>query len=300
MKMLYFSGKTPNFGDALNPWLWPQIFGDVFAEDADDMFIGIGSTLWDYLPKGRRKIVFGAGYGYGGAPDVHDGSWDIRFVRGPQTAAILGIDPSLALTDAAILLRTVPLPAPGERTAVAFMPHFQSLERGNWAAVCAHAGIRLIDPRDPVEKVLSELQGTELLLTEAMHGAIVGDCLRVPWVPLLPIDAGHRMKWLDWTQSIDVPYEPVDIRASSSRELWIQMTGKQAQGKRSRALAASPVGSAVDAVAIRLAARRLREIAKGKSYLSSDSTITSLTERAQAEVDKLKAELAARPPEPAV
>jgi succinoglycan biosynthesis protein ExoV len=295
MKIFYYNTNTPNFGDELNPWLWPKIFGDVFSETHDELFIGIGSTLWGHIPRKPRKIVFGAGYGYGTPPDVHDGSWDIRFVRGPQTAAKLGIDPKLALTDAAILIRSVPLPPPGPEVAVAFMPHFRSLERGNWPAVCARAGIKLIDPRDPVETVLAQLRGTRLLLTEAMHGAIVADCLRVPWVPLLPIVADHRMKWLDWTQTIGVPYAPVDMRGSSARELWIQATGNPAKGRRSLAVAASPVGTAIDAVAIRLAARRLREIAAGQSYLSTDATIESLTDRALEHVAKLKAELAIAP-----
>jgi succinoglycan biosynthesis protein ExoV len=289
MKMFYFKGKEPNFGDELNPWLWPQIFGSVFDDSAPDIFIGIGSTLHDSFEKNRRKIVFGAGYGgYRGVPDVHDGSWDIMFVRGPQTAEILGIDPGLALTDSAILVGTVPLPPSAAAAPISFMPHFESLARGNWEAVCESAGIQLIDPRSPVEMILAQIKGTDLLLTEAMHGAILADTLRIRWVPLLPIVPEHRLKWTDWTRSVRLPYEPAPMVPSSTRELWIQTTGGQANGNPSRRLASSMIGRVTDAGLSFIAARHLRAVANGVHYLSTDATISELTERAQSMAEKFR------------
>jgi succinoglycan biosynthesis protein ExoV len=113
-----------------------------------------------------------------------------------------------------------------------------------------------------------------------MHGAIVADSLRVPWIPLRPIAAEHRFKWLDWTRSVDVPYKPVALTPSSIRELWVYGTGGRGQGKFTANLAASPVGHAVDAVLIPMTAARLRHIARGESYLSRDSVIERLTSRA--------------------
>jgi succinoglycan biosynthesis protein ExoV len=281
MKMFFYRAAIPNFGDELNPWLWPKVLGDCLDDDDSQIFLGIGSILWNSFPVATRKVVFGAGYaGYTGKPDLHDGTWDVHFVRGPQTAEALNLDSATALTDAAVLVRTQPLPVPAPSQTISFMPHFESLARGRWSDVCAAAGVHLIDPTQPVEAVLAQIRGTRLLVTEAMHGAIVADSLRVPWIPLRPIAAEHRFKWLDWTRSVDVPYEPVALSPSSIRELWVYGTGGRGQGRFTGSLAASPVGHAVDAVLIPMTAARLQQIARREPYLSRDSVIERLTDRA--------------------
>lgn len=291
MQLSYFKGCPPNFGDELNAWLWPRIFGDIWNDEDPEIFLGIGSILYDnHYPERQRKIVFGAGYGgySAGVPDVHDGSWDIFFVRGPQTAEYLRLDPGLALTDAAILVRTQELPPPAGTGAVAFMPHFQSLDRGNWERVCAVAGITLIDPRAPVETVLGQIRGTSLLLTEAMHGAIVADALRVPWIALRPIVSQHHFKWHDWTRSVELDYRPVPMPPSSTREAWILAGLGRAKGAFSTALANGPVGSFSDGILVDRAARRLLQLADGRPSLSSDACIELLTGRAVAMVDRFR------------
>lgn len=289
--MYYFKGWQPNFGDELNPWLWPRIFGDIWHETDRELFLGIGSILYDRWPADRPKIVFGAGYGAygGGPPNVHDGSWDVFFVRGPQTAEWLGLAPGFAITDAAILVRTVALPPAAAPIPIGFMPHFQSLKRGNWERVCARAGITLIDPRAPVETVLSQIQACKLLLTEAMHGAIVADALRVPWIALRPIVSQHHFKWLDWCRSIRLDYAPHAMPPSSFRELWISAGIGEAQGRFSTGLAAGVIGKLADAALIPLAARRLRRLASETSCLSSDATTAELTARVLEQVARFKA-----------
>jgi succinoglycan biosynthesis protein ExoV len=65
------------------------------------------------------------------------------------------------------------------------------------------AEIRYIDPRWPVETVLAEIAASSILVTEAMHGAIVADSLRIPWVPISP-NGRHHAKWYDWADSLGI------------------------------------------------------------------------------------------------
>jgi succinoglycan biosynthesis protein ExoV len=282
MKLTYFQNTPPNFGDELNATMWAHLLPPGLLDDnEDELFLGIGSILWNHLPKTPRKFVAGSGYGGYSAPaDVHDGSWEIIWLRGPLTARTLGIDPGLAITDAAVLLRATPLPIPDRTTAIAFMPHFDSIGRGDWASVCAAAGITFLDPRAPVDRLLAQISGASLVITEAMHGAIVADALRTPWVAVLPFHPSHRAKWDDWAQSLDIALRTETLRASSLREMWILRTGLQAEGRRSRLMFDSALARQCDKIVIDRAAARLAHIAATTSpQLSSDAAISRATDR---------------------
>ncbi|MGB3338809.1 MAG: polysaccharide pyruvyl transferase family protein [Devosia sp.] len=287
MKLVFFRGKVPNFGDELNLHVWPGLLPQGFLdEDEAELFVGIGSIIGDHLPADSRKFVMGSGYaGYMGLPDVHDGTWDIRFVRGPNTARTLKIDPSLSICDSAILLRAMELPPPDKSVGVAFMPHYESLERGNWAEACQKAGITLIDATEPVDKVLSQIRGARLLVTEAMHGAIVADALRTPWIGAKPIYGGHHKKWLDWAGALDIDVRLNTLKPSSLLEYYIGKTGRGgALGKVGR-FSASPLAAIPNRIFTDMAARHLDAMARHEPQLSSDTMIQQVTERAQAAVD---------------
>ena len=46
-----------------------------------------------------------------------------------------------------------------------------------------------------------------------MHGAIVADALRVPWIPARLYGHFMEFKWRDWTESIEVPLELASMPA---------------------------------------------------------------------------------------
>jgi succinoglycan biosynthesis protein ExoV len=284
MKLTYFQGDPPNFGDELNATMWGHLLPEGFLDhDDQDLFLGIGSILWDYLPRAPRKIVAGSGYGgYTSVPDVKDGQWDILWLRGPLTARALGVDAGLAITDAAVLLRATPLPAAAMDVDLAFMPHVDSIARGNWAAVCKAAGITFLDPRAAPDHLLAQIRGARLVITEAMHGAIVADALRRPWIPVLPLHPAHRAKWDDWAGSLNLALRPAVLRPSTLREAWIARTGLQAEG-RSRALFDNPLARRGDRIVITRAASALLQIAATAApQLSDDATIARATDRALA------------------
>ncbi len=216
MRLFYWDRK-PNFGDHLNVDLWNHLLPTTFDGDPSSVFIGIGTVLSSSRGFGfeaaKHKIVMGAGAGIGTVPQL-DASWRVYCVRGPLTAQLLQLEPSAAVTDPGVL---APLLLPeGEpvpkKHAVAFIPHW-SHNFSSWRWVCNDIGVHHIDPQRNAPEVVREIAETELLMTEAMHGAIVADGLGVPWIPTV-IGRDKEItefKWRDWCASVGLEYAPVHL-----------------------------------------------------------------------------------------
>ena len=219
MILYQWRGQTTNFGDALNTLLWPRLLPEFFDTDPSIRFLGIGSVLDQRHPARVTKIVAGAGYGgYEAKPEL-DERWIVHWVRGPRTAALLGLPDRLAMGDPAALMPPVlGLRANGD--AIGFMPHFESAGWGAWQQVADRAGVRLIDPRHAAEDILHAIAGCRLILSEALHGVIVADALRVPWIAIRPKARIHRAKWHDWAATADLSIRFQDVPVSTLRE-WI-------------------------------------------------------------------------------
>ncbi|MBU6474408.1 MAG: polysaccharide pyruvyl transferase family protein [Alphaproteobacteria bacterium] len=274
MKITYFKGKEPNFGDELNPWLWPKLIPGFFDDDENTVFIGIGSILGEKnYGMNVKKVVFGAGFvpEYHNRPRISRPDWNVYFVRGPRTAKMLGLPDGLGLGDPAILLRTIrkPLPRAAART-ISFMPHWESMRRGNWVAACRLAGINLVDPRLPVETVLHELENSTMVIAEAMHGAIAADALRIPWVPLLPLNRIHRGKWLDWAGALGMKLHWCRLWPSSLEEARLSVLRKP--------IAGSPLAGLLCKGLTHAAAHRLARLARVAPQLSADREMNRVTD----------------------
>jgi succinoglycan biosynthesis protein ExoV len=213
VKLFYYEDPGGNFGDDLNAWLWPRLIPELLDGDDSTLFVGIGSILDRRIPQGPRKIVFGTGVGYGLLPVLNE-EWQICCVRGPLTARALGLPPGVAVTDPAALVSKVQQ-APLARThKVSFIPHFRTPAYGEARSIsleriCAGLGMNYVDPCCPVDEVLRGIESSEKVLAEAMHGAIVADSLRVPWVPVQLSDRILHLKWTDWCRSLQVEYSPL-------------------------------------------------------------------------------------------
>jgi succinoglycan biosynthesis protein ExoV len=213
VKLFYYQDPEGNFGDDLNAWLWPRLIPDLLDDDDSTLFVAIGSILDRRIPQEPQKIVFGTGVGYGLLPVLGE-RWQIWCVRGPLTARALGLPARLAVTDPAALVRTVRTTNASRSHSVSFVPHFRSPRRAEAAGLdleklCASVGINYIDPRKGVEHVLAAIESSEMVLAEAMHGAIVADALRIPWVPLQLYDQILNLKWHDWCGSLGIKYTPL-------------------------------------------------------------------------------------------
>jgi succinoglycan biosynthesis protein ExoV len=205
-KMLPGSG---NFGDDLNPWLFPRLLPDVFDNDKRVGFVGIGTILTEKMPKFERTIIFGTGHGFF-APPKADETWTIYCVRGPLTARAMNLDPSLGIADPGILVqRQFDASRYEKEYAVSYVPHVFEVHNTEpmIRRICERLGYHFIDPRWPIETVLEHLAKTKLLLTEAMHGAIAADALRVPWLPVKTNAGIPDYKWNDWCDSMEMKFQ---------------------------------------------------------------------------------------------
>lgn len=216
MKLHY--DKNKNFGDELNGWLWPQLIPDLLDDNADILFVGIGSLLNSKLPERPFKVVFGSGVAtsktgreYGKRLPTINSNWKIYCVRGPLSAKALGLPDALAITDSAALLRVTNLPQQPKLHPVSFIPHILSARFWDWKSICRDANINYIHPEQEISQVLSTIQQSHLVITEAMHGAIIADALRVPWIGVKAYKHIHTFKWQDWCLSMSLDYHPVSL-----------------------------------------------------------------------------------------
>lgn len=229
MRLFYCRHFSWNFGDELNPWLWQKALPIRFDHGGDGwLFVGIGTILnWPMMH--RKVAVLGAGLGYGevSASWIQHAArhWRFYCVRGPMTARRLGIDAALAITDPGILVHKYFPAEPAGTKSVALVPHWLTAFSLNdrLSRVCLELGYRMVDPCEPVDSVLEAIAGSELVLAESLHGAIVADAFRVPWTPIAVRQNPHTsaFKWEDWCASVKVPYapQPLDLTADVQRVL---------------------------------------------------------------------------------
>ncbi|NKN37279.1 polysaccharide pyruvyl transferase family protein [Agrobacterium sp. a22-2] len=221
MKPYYWESEHGNFGDDLNLWLWDFLLPGFRDASPDTLLVGVGTVLnRALLPKGGHKLVLGSGFGYGALPDMSDPSeWDIRSVRGPLTAEKVGIPPEKGIIDPAVMVADMPefkdLPKKYKKS---FVPHWESAIAGMWPAVCSLVGLNYIDPRGEAKDVIRAIAQSELIVAESMHGAILADAFRVPWVAVTTSHSINSFKWSDWAQTVGVSYKPRQVPISSRAE----------------------------------------------------------------------------------
>jgi succinoglycan biosynthesis protein ExoV len=148
-----------------------------------------------------------------------------------------------------------------------------------WEKICRGINFGYIDARWPIEKVLAAIASTEVILTEALHGAIVADALRIPWIPVHSTSGISRFKWQDWCMSVDVEYKPHCIS-----RLWGEAAYAQ-RAKRLRRWLKSPVVI----IQRQVIASELDRIARMASpNLSRDSRIEELTQALEEKVIQIQ------------
>lgn len=212
MDIIYYKDKEGNFGDDLNEWLWCEVCPAILKKESDYSLLGVGSIINKDIIKDRKVIVFGSGVAYGEIPNISD--LTIKCVRGKLTAKILGIDESFAISDGAILIREIPYFSPiseNKRSGVILIPHHLTFHRYDLSEICNKAGIELINPSEDSKYIINKIRHAKLVITEAMHGAIIADTVRVRWIPIVLSSNISTFKWLDWLSMFNLEYKPIYI-----------------------------------------------------------------------------------------
>lgn len=197
---LHMYDHFSNYGDVLNRHIWPLYFGNFLNHDDSILMFGIGTLLGQKISHQGTVIVCGSGCGY--EPDLNAvKDYKIFFVRGPNSASLLGLSPDSAITDPAILVDECFPPEP-RRDRVVFMPHLETSRNPLWRRICSMAGIHYVDPMDDAKTISAHLSSARLVIAEAMHAAIVADAYRVPWIPVATSTRINQFKWNDWAASL--------------------------------------------------------------------------------------------------
>jgi len=223
MRIVYYKDAVGNFGDDLNELIWPRLLPDDVRAAPDTVLVGIGSLLdqarfRDVVTAGKRVFVLGSGAAYGRLPDDY-ARWTYCAVRGPLTARVIG-KPEAAVTDSAALLARLPdlVPRSARPEETLFMPHHRTLVNSRWQAAAEQAGMTFVDPQWTPDRILACYGRAKLVVTEAMHGAIVADTLRIPWIPVMISPEVSIFKWRDWAASLELAYTPVALPPTARLE----------------------------------------------------------------------------------
>ncbi len=205
MKIDYCKNPNGNFGDDLNDWLWRKLIPELLEKNDDNYLIGIGTIFSNKtIPVHGKKIVFTSGTGYKMDANI-DSTWDIVGVRGSKTAKVYRLSDDKILCDGAYLLRKVlKLDDFINGDKIGFMPHWSSVDLFDWSVECKKLGLHYISPQMSVDDVLESMKQCNKIITEAMHGAIVADALRIPWCAVSFSPGFLKFKWDDWTSVLNM------------------------------------------------------------------------------------------------
>lgn len=242
-----------NLGDALVPPLLSSLGYSYGGRDAIDdsvanpgrCLIAIGSLLTDkkLLEVPHPLDVWGCGW-KGTRPSIARTAGARFFaVRGPLTAAGMGLSPDIALGDPALLVRYTIAPRftkhqhsvviphidrvdflnSKERLArtgceklvstYVWMPEFRRITEGatlHDAAIAIKLKLKSGINLNPLWPTLAQIAGASFVLTASLHGAIIAQSYGVPWAAY---DDGHvdaPAKWADWAAylGIDIEFVP--------------------------------------------------------------------------------------------
>lgn len=301
LELYHYQAPRGNFGDDLNLWLWDSLLPGWRQAMPGHMLVGVGTIINDKLPRGIPKLVMGSGVGYGAMPPAELlAECTFAAVRGPRSAAMLGLPPEKGIVDPAVMLPGLPefqnIPRGGRPV---FVPHIASVDRADWGALCKKAGIDYVSPEGDAHEVIRRLASAPLVVTESMHGAIIADAFGTPWQAVSISYLFHARKWMDWADSLGIdlrvePMFPLMDRISAllpkkRRPAGDHPTeGKAGSGAQGAAQRLPFKLRARMAMERQMAVARLRKLARSPGQLSDRARLEAARARYRAVLDAVR------------
>ena len=203
----YLSWHAKNFGDRLNDYIFqgltPLAFRvPVLKNLPDGTALGVGTLLNHKMLS--DCTILGSGTNGEQVPGI---DLNYSFVRGRLTAEKLKLPKKYSVGDTAFGVRGYFESLAGQQIhEIGIIPHYRNLP--------VIEDDRVIRVDMPYDQFIKRVSQCKIILTEAMHGAILADCLRIPWAPV-SIDSERypipRFKWNDFASVLDIEPEWGDL-----------------------------------------------------------------------------------------
>lgn len=217
--MNYIKWPGNNFGDKLNDIIFPSLGiknciefkKPNLSNIPPDTYLGLGTIL---NKKIRSNVtVLGSGADGVRKPQIN---LDYKFVRGALTADFLNIDKKFAIGDTAYFLKdyiqNLALNS-SKQIKIGIIPHYvnDSILKGD----------NIISPTLPIKEFIQKVSVCEIVLAEAMHGAICADILRIPWAPISIDSSRYPIQYFKWNDFVSVLGLSIDFGSVDSYQTYL-------------------------------------------------------------------------------
>ncbi len=221
---MHWWAGVPNFGDVLSALIVAHVSGRdvVHVKPAKAELFALGSLLQvarrtHKTPRadGVKPWIWGTGLLHSVSSDFVE-NVRIALVRGPVTAALLGIKPR-EFGDPGLLVTDLVQDRPETTDRIGIVPHHSQLDDPQIAGLSAtDPAVQVIDVRDDALTVCRQIAACRHVVASSLHGLIVADAFGVPNSWMDPGRQSH-LKYLDYAASIGrpltLPLEIADVPA---------------------------------------------------------------------------------------
>lgn len=225
---VYWWRGEKNFGDLLTPAILRNYgLRPRCCHVNDAGLIVIGSVIQE-LPADYSGVILGSGLIQEPDTEVRLNSATILAVRGALTRDALGMPSSTPLGDPGLLCPLVLSKRRKKRYKLGVVPHFRDKRNAAIAKLVALHGtmIKVIDVQASPEKVLSQIDQCDHVLSSSLHGIICSHALGVPagWIHLSDRLVGGDYKFRDYGTSVGVSIKPQQISGRETVDALLKMT----------------------------------------------------------------------------
>jgi hypothetical protein len=189
----------------------------VYSPVAAAKVITVGSLLQS-VPTTFSGTILGSGFIEDGPVKRYEAA-SILLVRGELTRSRLGVGDVLLGDPGLLASRLVPSQSV-KRYSLGIVAHYADREDARIARIARHggAGVKIIDVRSPVRRVLREVAQCQNILSSSLHGLIVADAYGIPnrWIALQAAGDIGDYKFRDYFSSLDRESAPLILSGAES------------------------------------------------------------------------------------